>query len=111
MRDFTFNCGTWARLEIKDSVRPSLRKSVSALLPELANGITAIDSIWDELNLTRQYQIPAAAIVMNKRATATNQDLRAEVPAVPVGGAAADFPDSLSRFSRCKSVRISAACW
>ncbi len=84
---------------------------MSALPPELENGITAMDSICDVLDLARQYQIPAAAIAMNKTTTAATQYLRAEAFWVAAGNTATDFPDSESRFSRCKSVRMSAACW
>src|ERR1700732_4079390 len=110
-RDFTFSSGTWVRLSINDSVRPSLRKSASALPPTLANGITAMDSICDGLDLARQYQIPPAAITMNKTTTAVTQYFPTDALWVAVGSSATHFPDSASLLRRFKSARSSAADW
>src|SRR5260370_32395667 len=98
---------------MSDSVIPSLRKSESALPPELENGMTAMESICDvpDLVLARQYQTPTITIVTNKTPMVANQYLRTELAGAVTDNAAADFPDSLSRFSPCKSVRISAAGW
>lgn len=77
---------------------------MSALLPELENGITAMDSICDVLDLARQYQIPAA-IAMNKTTTAATQYLRAEAFWVAAGNTATDFPDSESRWVQFRFMR------
>ncbi len=70
-----------------------------------------MDSICEALALPCQYQIPAAAIAMNKTTTAVTQYLRADAFSVAAGNVVTDFPDSDSRLRRFKSARSSAADW
>ena len=84
---------------------------VSAEPPMLANGITAMDSICDGVDLPRANHSQAPAVAISKTTTAANQYLWAETFWDANGCAAPDCPDSVWRFSRFKSARRSAADW
>ena len=72
-----------------------------------------MESIWAALP-DRRYQTPTAANADGRRCSAARDEPRAcDVWTSESGdaGAATALVDSVSRFSRCRSVRISEACW
>src|ERR1700674_3676336 len=59
---------------------PSLRYSVFGSPPPFTNGNTAMESICEVLAFERKYQIPAAAMTMNKPTSRTGSTIFQSCP-------------------------------
>src|ERR1700694_1742509 len=126
LRAMTLRSGSWERVLIKLSVRPSLRYSLPGSAVAFMKGRTAMELILAASDRPRRKYTGAAAIIRNAATPATRY-LRERVVGAAAGmedepgddepgddaateaGAEGERPESKSRFSRARSVRMSAA--
>src|SRR5271165_352536 len=116
----TFRLGSWERVPIRLSVKPSLRYSLLASAVALTKGSTAIESTLPVWAFARRKYAPAATATSTMATAPAARNLRIlragatagidEALADAAAMAAADErPESRSRFRRARSVRKSAA--